>query len=450
MAKKKVVILDGNDTGCAAGSTVLSQVIQSASADVQYFRLRDHNLAHCTGCFKCWIETPGICAAHDDVCRDILHAMMQSDMTVLYTPITFGGCSSVLKVVIDRFLPLLMPYFMNKKGETRHVPRYTRFPKLVGIGVRQQGNPYEDSAFKALIGRIAENFHAPSFSVEVFDGNEERLTLIKKVYEVINRSDSVPDSDTLAGLFPGVDPDFSTTTLNIGNALLLVGSPKVQNNSNSALLGGYVLDTMRLAGWNTTMLKPDRSVLQEEGRAALCAAVDRADVVIVAFPLYIDTLPYLVVKAMEVIAEHKRKSSGKRPQRLFALANNGYPEFHHSIVALANCRCFADRCGMYWAGGLATGAGEMIGRKHKNGNGQHPEGPVRKVFEALEDAGETLARGNTVQYETQRRFTRTPIPFMPFVLWRRMFRTAGNKCWDTQAEQNGVTKEEMYAAPYGV
>jgi len=85
--------------------------------------------------------------------------------------------------------------------------------------------------------------------------------------------------------------------------------------------------------------------------------VDRADLILLAFPLYIDVLVYLPTKALEVIAEHRRAAGdGARLQGLFGLANNGFPEAHQNNLALSILRLFAARSGMTWLGGMALGA----------------------------------------------------------------------------------------------
>ncbi|MGB7435750.1 MAG: hypothetical protein WBW49_10035, partial [Candidatus Acidiferrum sp.] len=64
MSSKNVVILDGANSGDAELSPilkVLTEVLQSSGAQVQIFTLREMKLAHCLGCFDCWMKTPGIC-----------------------------------------------------------------------------------------------------------------------------------------------------------------------------------------------------------------------------------------------------------------------------------------------------------------------------------------------------------------------------------------------------
>jgi multimeric flavodoxin WrbA len=64
---------------------------------------------HCNGDFGCWTLTPGVCVQrgpHRDVARD----MIQSDLVVWLTPVTFGGYSSALKRHLDHCIPLISPW----------------------------------------------------------------------------------------------------------------------------------------------------------------------------------------------------------------------------------------------------------------------------------------------------------------------------------------------------
>jgi hypothetical protein len=88
--------------------------------------------------------------------------------------------------------------------------------------------------------------------------------------------------------------------------------------------------------------------------------VDAADLVVLAFPLYIDALPCLVTLALEAIAEHRQLRPSTNRSRLAVLVNNGFPEARQNVTALAICEAFAARSGLVWAGGLAMGAGEAL------------------------------------------------------------------------------------------
>ena len=81
----------------------------------------------------------------------------------------------------------------------------------------------------------------------------------------------------------------------------------------------------------------------EERTGELLAAVDRADLVILAFPLYVDSLPYLVTQALEQIAARRAGETDIRRPLFLAIANCGFPEVRHNATALAICRAVCGR-----------------------------------------------------------------------------------------------------------
>lgn len=122
--------------------------------------LRDVPLAHCRGCFQCWTQTPGLCRAQDDG-HVIVQSVIQSDLLVILSPITFGGYSAVLKRIIDRLICLISPFFERIDGETHHRARYERYPAIMGVGLLDRPQPDEEAIFHRLIERNAVNLHAP-------------------------------------------------------------------------------------------------------------------------------------------------------------------------------------------------------------------------------------------------------------------------------------------------
>jgi len=139
MPGKNVVILDGTgvgDNGLLPILNQLSRVFKATDAEVVTFPLRYMKLAHCLGCFGCWVKTPGLCV-EADAGRDIAKAIVRSDVTVLFTPVTFGGYSPELKKMVDRFIQLITPFFEMDHGEVHHPSRYRQRPRLMILGVQR-------------------------------------------------------------------------------------------------------------------------------------------------------------------------------------------------------------------------------------------------------------------------------------------------------------------------
>jgi hypothetical protein len=165
MTKRAIVLngANGDDDDLMLAYKVLAEELVALKCQVKPFLLRDLKIHYCSGCFDCWVRTPGLCTIDDDA-RVIARAMMQSDLVVLLSPVSFGGYSAELKRALDRILGIVLPFFVKHNGETHHGRRYKRYPRLLGLGVLP--GPEQESApiFKALVGRNALNFHAPAWA----------------------------------------------------------------------------------------------------------------------------------------------------------------------------------------------------------------------------------------------------------------------------------------------
>jgi hypothetical protein len=321
----------------------------------------------------------------------------------------------------------------------------------VGVGVQSARDAEEAGLFKLLVGRNAINFHAPSYAAEVVQSTDDRARLQEALRSALDRQDPVPWREPVRSMMPAgqplpVDGDGQVAR----RALLIVGSPKTKSPSTSGVLGEELLGRMAAAGWETESLTLKTSTFREAGEADLLAATDRADLILLAFPLYIDTVPYLVGKALEVVAEHRRAAGdGARPQGLFVLANNGFPEAHQNNLALSIVRRFAARSGMTWLGGMALGAGEgMIGGRPLTAKGENGI-PLFRVSQALDAAGAALARGEALPAEAWQGMAKVPIPHMPRLIWHQLFMRGAASFWQKQAAGHGLSKPDMLAAPHG-
>lgn len=85
----------------------------------------DGSIRHCIGCFGCWLKTPGKCVIRDAY-GNMGACLAQSDEVVLVSRCCFGGPSPFIKNVLDRCIPYIHPYFVNRNGEMHHRQRYQR------------------------------------------------------------------------------------------------------------------------------------------------------------------------------------------------------------------------------------------------------------------------------------------------------------------------------------
>jgi len=209
-------------------------------------------------------------------------------------------------------------------------------------------------------------------------------------------------------------------------ALLLIGSPRL-GKSASETLGGYLLEQLAVRGAETEKHYIYPALKSEDKLGALISAVAQADLIILAAPLYVDSLPAAVIRFLETLA--RRLEEYKRPgrQQFLAISNCGFPEAHHNDVALAIYRRFAHETGFDWAGGMARGAGEAIKGKPQVESG----GMARNVIAALDLAAAALIEGKPVPQEAQNLIAQ---PLMP--AW--LYRIVGNLGWYMQAREHGT------------
>ena len=129
----KIVILDGQiqseNNKWSAYMSKLSTGLINNGHEVKHFILRDHKINRCTGCFGCWVKTPGTCVIKDDS-QEINQAIIHADFTLWASPLVTGFASSFLKNKLDRFIPLIHPYFEVVNGEAHHRSRYPKYPLM--------------------------------------------------------------------------------------------------------------------------------------------------------------------------------------------------------------------------------------------------------------------------------------------------------------------------------
>lgn len=82
----------------------------------------------CCGCWSCWWKTPGRCINKD--LDEFYTKYLEADKVVIFSKVTKGFVSGNLKSLFDRIIPLFIPYVEVSKGESRHVPRYEKYPAI--------------------------------------------------------------------------------------------------------------------------------------------------------------------------------------------------------------------------------------------------------------------------------------------------------------------------------
>lgn len=80
----------------------------------------------CLGCFSCWSRTPGKCCIEDDMAQ-VIQDLLWADITIWSFPLYYFTVPGALKNLIDRQLPMNLPFMEEQEGQVGnggHPSRY--------------------------------------------------------------------------------------------------------------------------------------------------------------------------------------------------------------------------------------------------------------------------------------------------------------------------------------
>lgn len=221
--------------------------------------------------------------------------------------------------------------------------------------------------------------------------------------------------------------------------LLIDGSPKAKESTSSYLLAGLA---QRLAAEHTIVHIDSRGA----DTAALAEAIAAADAAVIAFPLYVDSIPSHLLRHLEAL--EPLLAAGTGGTRLYAIVNSGFYDARQNHIALSMARRWAERSGLAWGCGVGIGGGGMAQSAPLG------HGPVRamgKALDALATRLEGCADGDDLYAEPN--FPRFLYRTMAHIGWRRTARAHGvsakamKRQWAYAPPKDAASPEARAASP---
>jgi hypothetical protein len=130
----------------------------SRSYDLNHLNVKD-----CIGCWTCWWKTPGRCL-YDDL-NGFYHDYITADKAIYFSRIHKGFISGRMKTLLDRMIPLYLPYTTYETGESMHVPRYEKYPDIEFYYEGKFDTPGARKIFEDYIGRVFYQFYSRLITV---------------------------------------------------------------------------------------------------------------------------------------------------------------------------------------------------------------------------------------------------------------------------------------------
>ena len=109
--------IEGFKNGCTDDEEIIS---------IDELHVASMNIAACKGCFACWQKTPGICCIKDDM-QKVIGKLIDADLILWSFPLYYFNVPGILKNLIDRQLPMSLPFMSSKQngyGSGSHDSRY--------------------------------------------------------------------------------------------------------------------------------------------------------------------------------------------------------------------------------------------------------------------------------------------------------------------------------------
>lgn len=398
----------------------LIALLEQNGQRVTHLVLREIKLRPCTGCFKCWVKTPGHCILKDE--SDLLdHTIIHADFVLWASPLVMGFPTALFKTALDKHLPLIHPYMEMVQGEIHHVARYPHYPR---IGMLLEKEPATDENDLRIVTdiftRTALNFKSRLEFCECIP------TPLEALAGMINEEQSgaqLFQPTPAPTAFSSMQPPQSMTIFN--------GSPRGASGSNTLLM----LEELRKGFQKPTQVFHLQRTKDSEEQVRAFA---EAECIWLGFPLYTDGMPGTVkyfIEALQALVVR-----GKNPPIGF-LVQSGFKEAAHSRYVERYLQKLAAHLGSPYLGTIVKGGAEGLHVMPPQAN--------QKLFARLQALGAKLANEGHLDEKILRQIAspeHIPAALVPVVSIGLRFSVAGFY-FNSMMKKNGVF-ERRFEQPF--
>jgi FMN-dependent NADH-azoreductase len=142
-----ILVVNGSPRGEQGNTAILTRAFlegaTEAGARSETVYLKDKKINYCTGCYSCWLKTPGVCIHKDDM-PELLEKIQQANVVVYATPLYIYTVTGLMKVFLDRIIPLVEPFIEVKDGVCSHPSRYEITRPTASVLISNCGFPEQD------------------------------------------------------------------------------------------------------------------------------------------------------------------------------------------------------------------------------------------------------------------------------------------------------------------
>jgi NAD(P)H-dependent FMN reductase len=212
--------------------------------------------------------------------------------------------------------------------------------------------------------------------------------------------------------------------------VMIVGSPRLKR-STSYSIAYYLKNGLTAYDWTIEILFAHQAFDNETKMNELQEKTKNADIIGIIFPLYVDGIPGPLVHILEQLNTQEKKNTD---QKIFTIVNSGFPEPHHSKLAVDMIEQFAREYSSQFIGGYTIGAGGVVGgmpiEQIKNRS--------KRLVTALDLTIKSLGKNQTLSDEAKQILSKP-------IFSKTLYNMFANLGWKPRAKKNGV--KDLYLKP---
>ena len=311
-------------------------------------KLGNQTITPCTGCWTCWLITPGKCVMKDQI-TEFYPNYVNSNTVILLIDTAQGFINHQAKAFIDRTIPHYHPYIEMTDGECHHEARYDSYPNMVFFYETHHLTNQEEQVIEDYLYRTAYQFKSKGYRI-VKDGYLQLLPLESR--KAKNRL--VP--------FSSIEP--------MEKLVIYNGSPR-RTGSNSTLILKKVAEAL---GDKVEI----RDLKKRDQWEEWAEAFKSEQHVMLFTPLYVHAMPSHVLGFIEKLPASKGSIS--------FIVQSGFPESSQSHYLEAYFEQLALRLGRTYLGTAIKGGVEGLQMRPAKAQ-ENMIKPIVKAIANLVDEG---------------------------------------------------------------
>jgi len=215
------------------------------------------------------------------------------------------------------------------------------------------------------------------------------------------------------------------------NIVLLNWSPQMKGSTSLVLLD--MLETFFEANDKIIHIDAGKSILTKNQKNDY-ASIKNADILVIAFPLYIYCLPASLQEFLVEYKDYLQEETSATNQTIYAIINCGFPEASINTDAALVIKNFSEAIHAEYRFSILIGGGGML-------QPMHAFPAVKRSWNSIKEGMEEIVSDSKKKEEKSDKI-------IDLKMRKKIFYFFAETNFKYAAKKNGVSKKGIYAQPY--